>query len=48
MSSCRTKASAELNQVLDTFLPGFVIIGLGFALVKRGFLPELVLNELDQ
>jgi predicted permease len=37
-----------MNQVLNTLLPVFLVIGLGFVLAKRGFLSEIVLHELNR
>lgn len=37
-----------MNQVLNTLLPVFLVIGLGFLLAKRRVLSEGVLHELNQ
>jgi predicted permease len=37
-----------MNQVLNTLLPVFLVIGLGLVLAKRGFLSEMVLHELNR
>lgn len=39
--------SYGVNQVLNTLLPVFVVIALGYGLAKRGFLSEGVLHELN-
>jgi predicted permease len=37
-----------MDQVINTLLPVFLVIGLGFLLAKRDFLSEAVLHELNR